>query len=82
MACSCQNKRLMYEVVLNAGTGRVAFSSSNRATAEAVQRRYTDSIVRERRKGQTADQAAIVYPPEAATAAPATETTTTDPTRH
>lgn len=61
MGCACQNKRNSFEVVQDNGEGRVVFSSSSQATAEAVSRRYTGSIVRDKKTGM------IVYPKQAAT---------------
>lgn len=43
MGCGCKNKT-RYQVIVN---GRIVFSSTTQATAEAVSRRYPNSEVRE-----------------------------------
>lgn len=52
MPCACMSKNKRYEVVLDRGTGRVAFTSSSRPTAETVAHRYPKSIVRDQGSGQ------------------------------
>ncbi|MEU1623105.1 hypothetical protein ABZ479_38170 [Streptomyces sp. NPDC005722] len=49
MACSCQSKKQQLEVVTP--NGKVVFTTGNKATAEAVGKRYPGSEVRE--KGKT-----------------------------
>ncbi|MDX2648440.1 hypothetical protein PV341_33685 [Streptomyces sp. PA03-1a] len=46
MPCSCQSKREQFEVV--ATSGKVVFTSGNKATAETVATRYPDSEVRKK----------------------------------
>ncbi|WP_405759447.1 hypothetical protein OG234_13215 [Streptomyces sp. NBC_01420] len=49
MGCACNQKgREMYEVVMNGGTGRVAWSNRNRPTTETVAGRYPGSVVRKK----------------------------------
>ncbi len=58
MGCGCGSKhrayssngrpaRVLHQVVLNGGKGRVAFQSHDKGTAQAVARSYPGSIVRE-----------------------------------
>ncbi|MYX39025.1 MULTISPECIES: hypothetical protein [unclassified Streptomyces] len=61
MPCSCQSKRQQFEVV--AQNGKVVFTSANKATAEAVGKRYPDSEVRE--KGKTPADAKVGKEPDA-----------------
>lgn len=48
MACACKGNaaRPNFEVVVAGGTGKVAFTSSSKATAASVGRRYPDSVIR------------------------------------
>lgn len=46
MGCSCNKKREQFEVVADGGNGKVLFTSSSKPTAEAVSKRYANSIVR------------------------------------
>jgi hypothetical protein len=76
MACSCQNKRQAFEVITAAAANRperVAFTSANQATAEAVAKRYPGSTIRDKKTG------AVIWPPEAVTAAAADTATETVP---
>lgn len=47
MGCSCGGKRAQFEVVADGGNGRVLFTGTQ-ATAQAVSKRYTNSVVREK----------------------------------
>ncbi|MDX2812912.1 hypothetical protein PV410_10130 [Streptomyces sp. PA03-5A] len=56
MPCSCQSKREQFEVV--ATSGKVVFTSGNKATAETVATRYPDSVRKKAPAGaKTAAQA-------------------------
>ncbi|MBT3167549.1 hypothetical protein HTV80_31330 [Streptomyces sp. Vc74B-19] len=59
MGCGCGSKnrayssngrpaRVLHQVVLDGGKGRVAFQSHDKGTAQAVARSYPGSIVREK----------------------------------
>jgi hypothetical protein len=53
MGCACnQNKRLQYEVVLDAGRGRVAFTNGSKPTAITASGRYKGSAVRIKSTGE------------------------------
>ncbi|MFJ8695493.1 hypothetical protein [Streptomyces roseolilacinus] len=47
MGCSCGHKRRLWEVVADGGSGKVLFTGS-KATADAVSKRYGNSVVREK----------------------------------
>ncbi|WP_225846899.1 hypothetical protein [Streptomyces sp. HPF1205] len=47
MGCSCGGKRAQWEVVADGGTGKVLFTGTE-ATAQAVSKRYTNSVVRKK----------------------------------
>ncbi|MFE0630807.1 hypothetical protein ACFW3D_28085 [Streptomyces sp. NPDC058864] len=46
MPCSCQSERQRFEVV--ASSGKVAFTSGDKATADTVAKRYPYSVVRKK----------------------------------
>ncbi|MFC5076128.1 hypothetical protein ACFPN0_32130 [Kitasatospora cinereorecta] len=51
MACACKGKRQQWEVVADGGKGEVVWGpSASQATAKAVAKRHTGSIVREKAK--------------------------------
>lgn len=47
MGCSCAHQRRLWEVVADGGSGKVLFTGP-RASANAVSKRYVNSIVREK----------------------------------
>ncbi|MFJ7586965.1 hypothetical protein ACIQZO_06135 [Streptomyces sp. NPDC097617] len=54
MACACNSTRKQFEVVADGGSGKVLFTSGSEPTAQAVSKRYENSIVREKPKPEPA----------------------------
>lgn len=60
MPCACGQKRQMFEVVLNGGSGKVAWAGSSQPTAVTIAKgRYSaaNAVVRDKKTGR------IVWPP-------------------